>query len=648
MQNEPVLDGCEKRWILNRIVDPEKELKYKKLIESAEHRYHVIAFDSDAYKNSFLDASGLPEMFNPFSRYRNREDNIHPLANEWIIRHKSQQLINLNYARNLAITKSRGEFDWVLPFDGSCYFTSDAWHSFVEGLNKNPEALYGIIPIKRLRNHPVSSNLNPAGLVDEEPQIAFRSDAPDRFDEQLRYGHRNKSELLVRLGVQGEWENWQPASWDERPEHLALGKGRFAITGWVYRLFPKADKKVESHPSERWRARFHGVAQAIRRLNMTDVENHFRLAESPILRLSGLNAPQADEDALRQLNILADLQSKKRISKITDKQELPPSGDIKDYFSLRRFVHGIGDREVLIDGVSAPVSIIGSEESRQYDRTAFYECINQTTIMTVAGIMLENRNYLARAASVLTTWFIEQDSRMNPHAQFAQLNLQKPEHPNPYGLIDLRDLWLLPHLTNSLYLNGALSETQHAAIKSWSSEFLQYLLASQQGQLAFNAYNNIGTWVHLVATSLSIFTGEYRSTTYLINSASMRLVAQCKVIGMQFEELSRTRPLHYSLFNLTAWTLLANVVRSMDLNLWKYRGKDGESICRMMHFLQTNMASFAEFTDNEGKYSQWLDALVLLVPDTASGYSFLDRPKLHQWKDDPNTGLPPQWQYFLS
>ena len=39
--------------------------------------------------------------------------------------------------------------------------------------------------------------------ANEEPQIMFRNDAIERFDETMRYGRRPKVELLWRLGVAG-------------------------------------------------------------------------------------------------------------------------------------------------------------------------------------------------------------------------------------------------------------------------------------------------------------------------------------------------------------------------------------------------------------------------------------------------------------
>ena len=56
-------------------------------------------------------------------------------------------------------------------------------------------------------------------------------------------------------------------------------------------------------------------------------------------------------------------------------------------------------------------------------------------------------------------------------------------------------------------------------------------MQTDQGQRAIMAGNNIGTWTHLLVVSLSLFTGNFATVAAQLNSATLRLVAQCDVIG---------------------------------------------------------------------------------------------------------------------
>ncbi len=652
LENEPDLPSCDKRWVLNRLVDPAVEAKYIKLIRASGQKYHTIPFDEAAYKAAFYDASGMPKSLNPFARGSNGKAESAWLAQsrEWIIRHKSLAAINLNDARNRAIELGRADALWTLPLDGWCYFTAEAWHSFTEGVARNKDAFYGILPLARLNGNAQLKAMADLPKADDEPQMAFRRDAPDRFYEKLRYGNQNKSELLVRLGVPGPWEKWRLAYWETAPRPEAIAPGKFFVGGWVYRLASGAGDKVEASLGNRYIARIEGVQRLAQQLDAaimqkSDAGNGWQ--DYCVLHSGSKLSQHNQVEALRDL---ASAALEKPIRTILDKTEMPPSGNRKDYFSPRRYLHNIDGRNIFIDGRSAETSAAGSKESHRYDRGALQECFSYASILAASGVLCQRDDFLRRSAEILTAWFIDADTSMTPSARYSQWQPDSPATANFFGLIDFRYLWTLPYLSRTLLVNGVLSERQVEAIKQWATNFLVYLVQSEQGQRAIMSGNNIGTWTHLVFVSLSIFTGNLGTAATQLNTASLRLAAQCDVIGLQAAELSRTRPLHYSFFNLTAWTLLANLGRSAGFDLWNYRGVEGQSICRMMHFIQTNMTHFQEHQDQPAKYADWFESLLLLVPPTAADRSLLAKCKQgtgRKWTEDPDLGLPSQWRFFL-
>lgn len=652
LRNEPELPSCDKRWLLNRLIDPGLETKCIKLISESGQKYHTIPFDAASYRSAFLDASGMPKALNPFAEETGKKPDSVLLmtSKEWILRHKSLAAINLNEARNRAIELGRADALWTLPLDGWCYFTSQAWDRFAEGVARNSDALYGILRLARLKDN-VQLN-EPANLPEpvHEPQIALRRDAPDRFDERLRYGRRNKAELLVRLGVPGPWEEKTFSYWDTALPLEPIARGRFFVSGWVYRLASKAGDRVESSGATRWVARFEAVNRFTQQLDTAflkkfSIENHGN--DYCVLQPGSTHPHSGQVQALLEL---AEAALAKPIRKVTDKTEIPPGGSGNDYFSLPRYMHDIDGNFIRIDGRSTETFAAGTEECQRHDRGALHECVTHASILAASGVICRREDFLKRSAEILSAWFIDKDTAMIPGARFAQWKPDAPAGGNFAGLIDFRDLWILPYLSNTLLVNGALSKPQHDAIKLWLARFLEYLAKSEQGGRAVTAGNNIGTWTHLLVVSLSLFAGNFAIAAAQLNNASLRLVAQCDVIGLQAAELSRARPLHYSLFNLTAWTLLANLGRSVGFDLWNYRGIEGQSICRMMHFVHANMVHFPEYGSEPKKYADWYDALLLLVPGTAADFSLLalqHHGTNHIWKDDPDSGLPPQWRFFL-
>ena len=593
----------------------------------------------------------MPQSLNPFSRDSGKADPaLLKRSKEWILRHKSLAAINLNDARNRAIELGLKDALWTLPLDGWSYFTAEAWDGFIENVSRNKDALYGILPLARLKDNAQLTTMATLPEPTGEPQIAFRRDAPDRFYEKLRYGNHNKSELVVRLGVPGPWEKWGRAYWDNTPQLEAIAPGRFFVGGWVYRLASGADDKVEADGSSRLVARFEGVQRFTQQLDAALMQKFSignRGHDFCVLQ------PQSEPSHPGQVPALLDLAKEtleKPIRTMLDKTELPPSRNRNDYFSLPRYMHNIDGKNIRIDGRSAEASIAGSMESLRYDREALRECFSHASILAASGVLCQRDDFLARSAEILAAWFIDANTSMNPSARFAQWKPDSSEKANFAGLIDFRYLWTLPYLSRTLLVNGALSEAQFEAIKQWTARFLGYVMGTAQGQRAIMAGSNIGTWTHLVVVALSLFTGNFISAAAQINSASLRLVAQCDVIGLQIAELSRTQPLHYSLFNLTAWTLLASLGRSAGVDLWNFRGVEGQSICRMLHFIQANMEHFPEYQGQPAKYVEWFDALMLLVPPTAADRSLLkqrDQAAGRIWTEDPDLGLPAQWPFFL-
>jgi len=652
LENEPDLPSCDKRWVLNRLVDPALEAKCIKLIRAKGQTYHSIAFDETSYKNAFLDASGMPKSMNPFVEEGGDKPDSYSLARskEWIFRHKSLTAINLNAARNSAIELGRKDALWTLPLDGWCYFTAEAWAAFTECAARNGDAFFGVLPLARLKDNAQLKTM--AHLLEpvDEPQIAFRRDAPDRFNEGLRYGNQNKSELLARLGVPGRWEKWELAPWDTTPKLNAIAPGRFFVGGCVYRLASHASETVEASAVSRFVARIDGVQRFAQQLDaalVQDASTGKGGQDYCVLQPGSAHAKSGQVQAL--LN-LAEAVAQMPIRTVLDKTEMPPSGRRNDYFSAPRYVHNVGGRNIRIDGRSAEAAVIGTRASYRYDRSALHECFSHTAVLVASGVLSKRAHFLNRAVDILAAWFIDENTAVTPDVRFAQWNSDVPDAANFAGLIDFRDLWTVPYLSRTLLVNGALTEPQLDAVKQWARRFLGYLTRSDQGQRAIMAGNNIGTWTHLVVVSLSLFTGNLATAAAQINSASLRLAAQCDVIGMQTAELSRTRPLHYSLFNLTAWTLLANLGRSAGFDLWSYRGIEGQSICRMMQFIQTNMAHFQEYQDQPAKYVEWFESLRLLVPLTAADRALLvqrEQETERTWPDDPDLGLPSQWRFFL-
>lgn len=183
LRHEPELPGCEKRFLLNRIVDAQVGERLKSTLDAARTQWHEIPFDRTAF------------------------------AKLETVAEKALYLTHQNAARNHCIDLALAEKETVLPFDGQTFFTLGGWNRLCEGLRANSAAPYVTVPMFRLSSNTVALDswdrvgVEDADRIRTEPQLVVRRGHDARYNELLTYGQANKVELLMRLGVPGPWDH---------------------------------------------------------------------------------------------------------------------------------------------------------------------------------------------------------------------------------------------------------------------------------------------------------------------------------------------------------------------------------------------------------------------------------------------------------
>lgn len=218
--------GWRKLFVINRFLDSRLEDEAVRAVREAGYDYEVISFDPHAYQalcyrphlfgglDYFSSSQFLAK--DPFSQDRERI---------WACGEKIRYLMNINGARNQAIASGRLSSDWTFVLDGSCFISDHAFVALKDDLERVPSAPYLVVPMRRQADQQDLENSQATSVYQEEPQIAFRSDAIEQFDEAYPYGVRDKTSLLNRLGVPGPWCAWAPLSW--HPELASRSTDRY-------------------------------------------------------------------------------------------------------------------------------------------------------------------------------------------------------------------------------------------------------------------------------------------------------------------------------------------------------------------------------------------------------------------------------------
>ncbi|BBK31418.1 hypothetical protein EDC65_0220 [Stella humosa] len=267
LRHEPPLADCEKRWVLNRIVDPQAEAEAQALIAAAGQRAIRIPFSLDEYAAQPYAYRGVPDThrFHSPAFLAMDERNRAPAIDRYL-GWRNRYAMHVNGARNQALEDGLADARWVLPLDGQSFIRADAWAAIRAAADSAGEARYLVMPTARLTDAATLLDGSTPPVVGQEPSIGFRSDARERFDAALHYGYADKAALLARLGVSGIWSPSERARTIGGRAGPSPDAGLYRWAGWIARL-PSGNADADRDDGERARDRSTAIVQFLRGLD---------------------------------------------------------------------------------------------------------------------------------------------------------------------------------------------------------------------------------------------------------------------------------------------------------------------------------------------------------------------------------------------
>jgi hypothetical protein len=604
LDNEPAFPDCKKFWIVNRVADPGEEARIIALMQSRGQSFHRIPFELDAYRQIPWNTAGLAAEESRFSNAGNRPGGQNAARYETHIRHwKNVYVMNNNGARNAALDIARGRAKWLMPWDGNCYLTLPAFQQIRAAIEENPHFRYVVVPMARIVDNTLLLDQALTPPAKEEPQIIFRNDTTDLFDEKYGYGRRPKIEMLWRLGVPGLWDRFHDDAWDIPRPSLAADAGLFQNAGWVARL-----DSGRSH-LEIGRAGFR--ARLIRRdeaiVGMLDRCD----ARAVSARLDPSRLAYYDEGMLAAARLKQDGQVQQELHacaeqalgrgpfSVMDKSDRAPSGDPHDYFQPAPYWwpdprKPDGLPFVRRDGEHAPGTALYEAGSEAYDRTRLQRVLDDTTVLALATTVLGEARYASHAAQLIRAWFVDPATRMNPNMRYAQVRRGRDNNEGPgYGILELADLYFFLDAVRLIERSGAMDERDRQAFRAWLRSYCEWLDTTPAAKFEFYRLNNHGVFFDLQRTAIAAFLGDGPALAKAGLFARERIADQIAADGSLPEELSRTRPRHYVMFALQGWTALARILSLVGDNLWEYRAKDGQGLVTALRWVAAHADALA-------------------------------------------------------
>jgi hypothetical protein len=205
--------------------------------------------------------------------------------------------------------------------------------------------------------------------------------------------------------------------------------------------------------------------------------------------------------------------------------------------------------------------------------------------LAAAWSLTRDRRYSAHAARHLRAWFVDADTKMNPNLLYAQA-IKGRVTGRGIGIIDTIHLVEVVRAAEVLDAGGAMTKADVAAVRDWFDRYVTWMTTHEYGIAERDAVNNHGTCWVMQAAAFAHFTGRNDLSDFCRTRFTDVIVPhQVAADGSFPEELRRTKPYGYSLFNLDAMATTCQILSTRDRNLWTYETTDGRGIGKALAFM---------------------------------------------------------------
>jgi DNA-binding LacI/PurR family transcriptional regulator len=229
------------------------------------------------------------------------------------------------------------------------------------------------------------------------------------------------------------------------------------------------------------------------------------------------------------------------------------------------------------DGMSNPANF-------DDHRKALMRLSVQVPALVAAWQLTHDRRYASRAADHLRAWFIAAATRMNPTLQYAQA-IHGRVTGRGTGIIDTIHLVEVARAIERLRDAPGWTADDDAAVRDWFREYTTWMTTHPYGIAERDAKNNHATCWAMQVAAFAHLTGDTALMADVRTRFKTILVPkQIAPDGSFPEELRRTKPYGYSLFNLEAMATIAWILSTPEDNLWTFED-NGRGLARAMEFM---------------------------------------------------------------
>jgi hypothetical protein len=205
--------------------------------------------------------------------------------------------------------------------------------------------------------------------------------------------------------------------------------------------------------------------------------------------------------------------------------------------------------------------------------------------LSMAAYFLGDAHSAGHAAKVLSVWFLDPKTRMNPHLEFGQA-IRGHNDGRGAGMIDTVSLIHAAQGIALMERAGKLDRGVAAGMRRWYADYLKWMTTSKKGLDEKKASNNHATWWTAQVAAYAGYVDDPATRTMAWDHCRNYLVpSQVQPNGSCPREEARTRSLSYSSSNLDGFSVICRLAQMDGVDLWRYRTPKGTGVEKAFYYL---------------------------------------------------------------
>lgn len=296
---------------------------------------------------------------------------------------------------------------------------------------------------------------------------------------------------------------------------------------------------------------------------------------------------------------------------VMQKDGIPPSGNKHDYMSIAPYFWPDPSKPNGLPYINRDGDV--NPEVKQYqDKNNIVDLCSNVYTLGLAWYFTGKEKYAAKAAELVRVWFLDTATRMNPNLNYGQA-VKGVTPGRQYGLIETRNFIFLLDGLDLIGTSKSFPASEQAALKDWFRAFRLWMHTNPLGIAEMHGGNNHSVWYDAQDLSMALYVGDTADARNIVTRAEGRLDSQMNTDGFFPEELKRTTSLHYSVFILNAFYVIAQLSEELNIDFWNIKTPDGKSLRQAFDAIRPYIEQTQTWTGREIHPFNFHDAVPILL-----------------------------------